>query len=138
MTATPFGPDADPYTVLARQRERFEALRARAEGAQASLAENHATVSAPDGAVTVTVNAGGQLVQLRFGPRAEGRSTAQLAEAIMKTYGRACAEAAARTIDIMADLSGEDSATVAALKANLPVEVADEVSEIRRAEGRGA
>jgi DNA-binding protein YbaB len=136
MTSNSFGPGADSFDVLAKQKQRFEALRARAEGAQAQLAENHSTVSSPDGAVTIAVNAGGQLEQLRLGAKADGKTMLQLTDTIMKTYRRACAEAAARTIDIMADLSGENSMTVTTLKANLPAEVAGEVEEIRREEGR--
>jgi DNA-binding protein YbaB len=138
MSLPPFGTvtGSDPYDVLAKQKLRFEALRERAEGAKAQLAENRSTVSSPDGAVTITVNAGGQLEQLRLGAKADGKTMGQLTEAIMKTYRSACADAAARTINIMSDLSGEDSVTVTSLKANLPAEVATEVEEIRREEGR--
>jgi DNA-binding protein YbaB len=127
---------SDPMAIVTDQQRRFAALRARAEGARARLADNQATAASPDGAVTVTVNAGGQLEQLRFGARADARTATQLADVIMKTYRTACAEAAARTIDILADISGEDSVTVRGLKDSLPAGVADEVTEIRRAEGR--
>lgn len=136
MTSAPLGPDTDAFDMLARSTQRFEALRVRGVDAQARLAENHTTATSPDGAVTVTVNAGGQLEQLRLGAKADGKSAPQLTEAILKTYRKACAEAVARTIDIMSDLSGENSITVSTLKSSLPSEVASEVEEIRREEGR--
>jgi DNA-binding protein YbaB len=136
MTTVPPGAGAEALERVAEQQRRFAALRARAEGAQARLADNQAVVSSPDGAVTVTVNAGGQLLQLRLGAKADGRGSAALTELIMTTYRRACAQATARTVDILADISGENSATVRGLLAALPADVAGQVDEIRREEGR--
>jgi DNA-binding protein YbaB len=110
----------DPQQWAHEQQERTAALLERAEQAKATLEQSQVTVSAPDQSVTVTVNPGGALLELRFSPRAQALTLSQLAARVMATYRRACAEASARTMEVMTDLVGPGSSALDLLRSTLP------------------
>jgi len=68
--------------------------------------ENVVTQSCPDGAVTVSVNHGGELVSLSLGPAADRVPPPRLANLIMATYR----EAAARARNAIGPVRGDPGA----------------------------
>ncbi|TDD83288.1 YbaB/EbfC family nucleoid-associated protein [Actinomadura rubrisoli] len=111
---------ADPDQWLRDQQGRAAAMKERADRAQQELAGSVTTLSSRDQAVTVTVNPGGVLQDLRLSPQAERMSGARLTAAIMETYRKACARSAARTVEIMSAVVGDDSEAMDLLRASLP------------------
>lgn len=110
----------DPNEWLRQQQERTAALKEQAEQASAELDGSSVTVSSRDQAVSLTVNPGGILLDLRFGASAGDLSLTQLSDRILRTYQNACTQAAALTVEIMSDLVGEDSAALDFLINALP------------------
>jgi DNA-binding protein YbaB len=105
---------------LAGYRDRLAELRARSDRAQDALAHAEATVSSPDGAVTVTVNPAGALQRLVLSERTTGMTRVQLAAAVLATARTAHQEAARRAVDAVAPvLGGEGSEAVRVLRSNL-------------------
>lgn len=92
---------ADAGSWLADYRGRMEDLRGRAERAQAQLAGLTATASSRDGAVTVTVNGSGALLDLRFGVRAEEMPRARLAELVLSLSREAAADASRQVREVV-------------------------------------
>jgi DNA-binding protein YbaB len=105
---------------LAGYRDRLAALRARTERAQDALAHAEATVTSPDGAVTVTVNPAGALRRLVLSERTTGMTRVQLAAAVLATAHTAQQEAAERAMSAVAPvLGGEGSEAMRTLRSNL-------------------
>jgi DNA-binding protein YbaB len=104
---------------LTGYRDRIAELRARSNRAQDALAHAEATVSTPDGAVTVTVNPSGALRGLVLSERTTGMTRVQLAAAVLATAQKAHQEAAKRAVDAVSPLLGEDSEAMRALRSNL-------------------
>jgi DNA-binding protein YbaB len=104
---------------LAGYRDRLAALRARTERAQDALAHAEATVTSPDGAITVTVNPAGALQRLVLSERSTGMTRVQLAAAVLATARTAQQEAAERAMAAVAPVLGEGSEAMRALRSNL-------------------
>jgi DNA-binding protein YbaB len=104
---------------LAGYRDRLAALRARTERAQDALAHAEATVTSPDGAVTVTVNPAGALQHLALSERTTGMTRVQLAAAVLATARAAQEEAARRALAAVSPLLGDDSEAMKVLRGNL-------------------
>jgi DNA-binding protein YbaB len=92
----------------------------RAAEAKARLERIAATATSADGAVTVTVNTGGALQQLTFGPRADELPRARLAQAILATAQRAQVDAARQLTSVMAPVIGADSDAMKFLQEQSP------------------
>lgn len=105
---------------MREQAERYTKLRADAERVKQELAQSTATVSSPNGAVTVTVGSGGVMRSIRFGPRADKVPLSQLSSSIMAAYGKACREAAEQGVAIMSQLVGEDSPSLQLMRNAIP------------------
>ncbi len=104
---------------LAGYRDRLTDLQARTARAQDALARAEATVTSPDGAVTVTVGPTGALRGLVLAERAAGLSRAQLAATVLATARTAQDRAAREAMDAAAPLLGGDARTAQALRAYL-------------------
>jgi DNA-binding protein YbaB len=105
---------------LAGYRDRLAALRARTERAQDALAHAEATVTSPDGAVTVTVNPAGALQRLVLAEKTTGMTRVQLAAAVLATARTARQEASQRAMSAVAPiLGGEDSDAMRALRSSI-------------------
>jgi hypothetical protein len=74
----------------------------------------------PDGLVRLQVNPGGALISLEISQSAERIPMARLAGIILQTYGQATSVAAARTVEIMSELTGPNSDSLEFLKSTLP------------------
>jgi DNA-binding protein YbaB len=105
---------------LEQQAQRYAKMREDAERVKQQLAESTATVTSPNGAVTVTVGSGGVMRSLRFGQRAEGLPLAQLSASIMAAYGTACRRAAEQSVEIVSELVGPDSPTLQLMRDAIP------------------
>jgi DNA-binding protein YbaB len=105
---------------LEQQAQRYAKMREGAERVKQQLAESTATVTSPNGAVTVTVGSGGVMRSLRFGQRAEGLPLAQLSASIMAAYGTACRRAAEQSVEIVSELVGPDSPTLQLMRDAIP------------------
>ncbi|HWC79084.1 MAG TPA: YbaB/EbfC family nucleoid-associated protein [Pseudonocardiaceae bacterium] len=110
----------NPEEMVASYQQEVRDLAQRAEETKKQLKALTGTVSSPDGAVTVTVNAGGALQNLTFGPRAEEMPRAQLSALIVSTARRAQAKAAGQITGIMAPLIGENSKAMEFIKEQIP------------------
>lgn len=92
----------------------------KAETAKARLRELAATLTSPDGAATVTVNASGALQRLSFGAKARDLPLEQLANVVLNTARRAQVQAAQQMTDIMAPIIGTDSDAMKFLEEQFP------------------
>lgn len=95
-------------------------ITGRAQEAQSQLAEISATLTSPDGAATVTVNASGALQSLSFDRKAESLSREKLAASVLSTAHKAQAKAAQQVTAVMAPLIGEDSDAMQFLQEQVP------------------
>ena len=107
-------------TWVADYRDRLSDMRARAEHAQEALAAAEATVTSPDGAVTVTVNPAGALRKLVLAERTAAMTRTALAAAILATAQTAQARASRVAMDAMVPLLGENSEAMRMLRSHLP------------------
>lgn len=112
----------DPHEWMREQEQRTAALLAKAEEAKAALAENVVTHVSSDGLVRLQVNPGGGLTSLEISQSAERIPMARLAGIILQTYGQATSAAAARTVEIMSELTGPNSDSLEFLKSTLPAD----------------
>lgn len=87
-----------------------EAQAARYQQLSAGVAQVSVRESSPDGLITVTVNAGGVVTDLRISERATGMPGPQLATAVLATMRRAQARIAGRVAELMRTTVGEDTA----------------------------
>jgi hypothetical protein len=105
---------------LAGYRDRLTELQARTVRARDALAAAEATVTSPDGAVTVTVNPAGALRSLVLAERTATMSRSALAAAVLATAQAAQARAARAAVDAVAPVLGGDSAALGALRSHFP------------------
>jgi DNA-binding protein YbaB len=119
----------DPHEWMREQEQRTAALLAKAEQAKAALAENVVTHVSSDGLVCLQVNPGGALTSLEIAQSAERIPMTRLAAVIMSTYGQATTAAAARTVEIMSELTGPNSDSLEFLKSTLPQPAEAEVDQ---------
>ncbi|GLZ32830.1 hypothetical protein Lesp02_50180 [Lentzea sp. NBRC 105346] len=117
----------NPHKLLDDYEKRTTALLERAEEAKAKIAELTGTATSQDGAVTVTVSAGGALLNLSFGSKADGMPKERLAALVMTTAKRAQAQAVGQIATIMAPVVGENSDAMRFVQEQIPpIEVPDE------------
>ncbi|HEX6361079.1 YbaB/EbfC family nucleoid-associated protein [Actinophytocola sp.] len=112
----------EPAQWLADYRDRIERVAYNARAASASLREVGASVTSPRGEVTVTVNAGGGLEQVRLTPAARKLETDALGALITATSREAQRLASARVAEVMAVYLGEGDA-LAQITQHQPAEV---------------
>lgn len=100
----------DPAQWLADYRDRLERVAYSARAASASLREVGASATSPRGEVTVTVNAGGGLENVRLSPAARRLEADALAALIVATSREAQRLASARMVEVMATYLGDGDA----------------------------
>ncbi len=105
-----------PEEIMQSLESRVAVLQEQAARAEHLLADSATTAASEDEVVTVTVNAGGVLTDIRFSPGARGMSGAGLAELTLETYRRATEEAGRKTAEIMSGLLGGDSEAAGVLQ----------------------
>lgn len=116
----------DPSRLITSYQQEVAGIAERAQAAREQVARVQSSVTSPDGAVTVTVNATGALGNVSFGPRADQLSRASLAALLMQTARRAQAQAARQVTTALAPLIGENGAAMDYLRSQLPDPQADE------------
>lgn len=113
----------DPAQWLADYRDRLEKVAYNARAASASLREVGASATSPRGEVTVTVNGGGGLEDVRLTPAARKLEADALGALIVATSREAQKLASARMAEVMAGYLGEGDA-LAEITQHLPAGVA--------------
>lgn len=92
-----------------RQNERLAAIAERGRQARSELAATEFVERSADGAVTVTVGAGGVMRDISFGPKAAGLPPTQLRASIMKAYQAGCRKSAERSSEILRRIADVDT-----------------------------
>jgi DNA-binding protein YbaB len=110
----------EPKQIVDSYTQEVSDLAARAAEARDQIQHLAGTASSQDGAVTVTVNGGGALRSLTFGPAADQISRVRLAEVVMSTARRAQAQASQQILAIMTPLVGEDSDAMRFVEEQIP------------------
>jgi DNA-binding protein YbaB len=110
----------DPKQIVDSYTQDVTSLAARAAEARERIRHLAGTASSQDGAVTVTVNGGGALSSLSFGPAADHVPRSRLADLVMATARRAQAQASQQIIAIMTPLVGEDSDAMRFVEEQIP------------------
>lgn len=113
----------DPQHWLAEYRGRLEQVASNARAASMSLREVTASASSSRGEVTVTVNGGGVLKDVRLTPAARKLDADALGALIVVTSQEAQRLASARMAEVMTDYLGEGEA-LAEVTQHLPAGVA--------------
>jgi DNA-binding protein YbaB len=116
----------DPKQIVDSYTQDVSDLAARAAEAREQIRHLAGTASSQDGAVTVTVNGGGALQRLSFGPAADQLPRVRLAEMVMATARRAQAQASQQILAIMTPLVGEDSDAMRFVEEQIPPSVLPE------------
>ncbi|GGU22203.1 YbaB/EbfC family nucleoid-associated protein [Lentzea flava] len=110
----------DPHQLLDDYEQRTAALLERAEEAKAQIASLTGTATSSDGAVTVSVSAGGALLSLSFGAKADDLPKDRLAAVVMSTAKRAQAQAVGQIATIMAPVIGDNSDAMRFVQEQIP------------------
>jgi DNA-binding protein YbaB len=110
----------DPKQIVDSYTEDVSDLAARAVEARERIRHLAGTASSQDGAVTVTVNGGGALQSLAFGPAADQVPRSRLADVVMATARRAQAQASQQILAIMTPLVGENSDAMRFVEEQIP------------------
>jgi DNA-binding protein YbaB len=120
----------DPKQIVDSYTQDVSNLAARAAEAREEIKHLAGTASSQDGAVTVTVNGGGALQSLSFGPAADHLPRSRLAGMVMATARRAQAQASQQIIAIMTPLVGADSDAMRFVEEQIPpADLPDESTE---------
>lgn len=120
----------DPKQIVDSYTQDVAGLAARAAEAREQIRHLAGTASSQDGAVTVTVNGGGALQSLSFGPAADQVPRNRLADLVMTTARRAQARASQQIIAIMTPLVGENSDAMRFVEEQIPPsELPEETAE---------
>ena len=98
---------------------RMASLRDRAENAKAQLDEANVRHESEEGELAITVNLSGGLVDIEFSPQARHLSMQGLRSLILESYQSATAEASQKSLSVMSDFLGEDSAAMSVIRENL-------------------
>ena len=109
---------ADAREAVAAFAGRIAELHAQTEAATAALANARGTASSPDGLATVTVDASGAVVDVRFGSLA-GADPETLRAAVLGAAAGARRAVLAEARDTVAAAVGADSPAVAELERRL-------------------
>jgi DNA-binding protein YbaB len=105
-----------PEEIMQDLDRRVALIQEQASRAEQLLTESATTMVSDEGAVTVTVNAGGALTGLRFSTEARKMSANGLADLVLDTYRRAAEESGRNTAAIMSDMLGGDSEAMSVLQ----------------------
>ncbi|MGW4212725.1 YbaB/EbfC family nucleoid-associated protein [Lentzea sp. NPDC004789] len=117
----------DPHQLIEDYEQRTAALLERAEEAKSQIAGLTGAATSSDGAVTVSVSAGGALLSLSFGAKADNMPKDRLAALVMTTAKRAQAQAVGQIATIMAPVIGENSDAMRFVQSQIPrIDVPDE------------
>jgi DNA-binding protein YbaB len=111
----------DPTEWLAGYGERLTNAANGARAVSESLEQAGGRATSPRGEVTVTVNAGGALDDVKLTPAARALEADQLARLIVTTARQAQREASTRVAEIMTNYLGEGPALDQVVR-NLPSE----------------
>ena len=110
----------DPHQLLDDYEQRTAALLERAEEAKAQIAGLTGSATSSDGAVTVSVSAGGALLSLSFSAKADDMPKDRLAALVMSTAKRAQAQAVGQIATITAPVIGENSDAMRFVQEQIP------------------
>jgi len=110
----------DPKQIVDSYTQDVSGLAERAVEAREQIRNLAGTASSQDGAVTVTVNGGGALQSMSFGPAADDMPRGRLADMVMTTARRAQSQASQQILAIMAPLIGEDSDAMRFVEEQIP------------------
>ncbi|MDX8051304.1 YbaB/EbfC family nucleoid-associated protein [Lentzea sp. BCCO 10_0798] len=117
----------DPNQLIEDYEQRTAALLDQAEEAKSQIANLTGAATSTDGAVTVSVSAGGALLNLSFGTKADDMPKDRLAALVMSTAKRAQAQAVGQIATIMAPLIGDNSEAMQFVQSQIPpIDVPDE------------
>jgi DNA-binding protein YbaB len=117
----------DPHQLIEDYEQRTAALLEKAEEAKSQIANLTGAATSSDGAVTVSVSAGGALLSLSFGTKADAMPKDRLAALVMATAKRAQAQAVGQIATIMAPVIGENSDAMRFVQSQIPqIDVPDE------------
>ncbi len=117
----------DPHQLISDYEQRTAALLERAEEAKSQIANLTGAATSSDGAVTVSVSAGGALLSLSFGSKADDMPKDRLAALVMSTAKRAQAQAVGQITTIMAPVIGDNSDAMRFVESQIPrIDVPDE------------
>ena len=117
----------DPHQLISDYEQRTAALLEKAEEAKSHIAGLTGSATSSDGAVTVSVSAGGALLSLSFGARADELPKDRLAALVLSTAKRAQAQAVGQIATIMAPVIGENSDAMQFVQSQIPqIDVPDE------------
>ncbi|MEU3650735.1 YbaB/EbfC family nucleoid-associated protein [Lentzea sp. NPDC034063] len=117
----------DPNQLIADYEQRTAALLEQAEEAKSQIANLTGAATSTDGAVTVSVSAGGALLSLSFGTKADDLPKDRLAALVMSTAKRAQAQAVGQIATIMAPLIGDNSEAMQFVQSQIPpIDIPDE------------
>lgn len=97
----------DPYQYLADYERNTERMQAQVSEAQNAFTATRAQASSPDGAVTVTVAAGGRIEGLQLTPKAMDLGHTRLGSTIIETIRRAQIDAAQQIEQAMRPVLGD-------------------------------
>jgi DNA-binding protein YbaB len=92
-------------TDAARKAARYQAM-------QAQVTQISVTEKSKDSTVTVTVDSGGKVTDLRIAEHAMSRSGSQLAGTVLETMRRAQSRLSERIAEVMNETVGEDRAVI--------------------------
>lgn len=94
------------FDAAMQEFDRYRAkARERAEMVREKLPSVSVDARSPDGAVSLTVNADGMLTGLRMTDRVRDLAPAEIADAVLRTYGAAQRDAASRVAELLEPLS---------------------------------
>jgi hypothetical protein len=99
----------DPDQLIADFEEKAAQARQRAERIRDGLTAVRVTERTPDGRVAVTVNASGNLVDLRLADGPQDKAGPELAQDIMRTLRRAQSHLAEAVRDGLGEVAGPDT-----------------------------
>lgn len=107
---------SDPEGYMRDFQQRMATMTSRASKMQEQLAEANVRLESEEREVAVTVNVGGALVGIEFGPSIRHISGPALSQMIMELYTQAATEASRRSVEMMSSILGEDSETLKAIR----------------------
>jgi DNA-binding protein YbaB len=112
----------DPVAIRARLEERqarFAAMAAQTQEMAERLKDLSATVTDPNGLVTVKVDANGSLTGIELSPRIQRTSPGVVSSTIMETLAEAKRRLFGQTGEVIAETIGTDSETGKAVTQHL-------------------
>lgn len=122
---------------LAGISERMADVQKRSAQLTENLAAATGRATSQDGAVTVEVGANGGLHNIEFSAAAEGRTSAQLTDLVMKTARAAQRKASEQVAESLGEFGGDGQLLERYVNYQPPLE-ADEIAELEAADPEAA